>query len=78
MSRVCQVTGKRALVGNKVSHSNKKSKRRFEINLRTKRFWLEDEGRWIKLRVTARGMKVIDKRGLAAVVKEMRDRGEKL
>jgi large subunit ribosomal protein L28 len=78
MSRVCQVTGKRALVGNKVSHSNKKSKRRFEINLRTKRFWLEDEGRWIKLRVTARGMKVIDKRGLAAVIKEMRDRGEKL
>jgi large subunit ribosomal protein L28 len=78
MSRVCQVTGKRALVGNKVSHSNKKSKRRFEINLRTKRFWLEDEGRWIKLRVTARGMKVIDKRGLAAVIKEMRARGEKI
>jgi large subunit ribosomal protein L28 len=78
MSRVCQVTGKRALVGNKVSHSNKKSKRRFEINLRTKRFWLEDEGRWIKLRVTARGMKVIDKRGLATVIKEMRERGEKI
>lgn len=78
MSRVCQVTGKHALVGNKVSHSNRKSKRRFEINLRSKRFWLEEENRWIKLRVSARGMKIIDKRGLAAVVKEMRARGEKV
>ncbi len=78
MSRVCQVTGKKALVGNKVSHSNHKTKRRFEINLRTKRFWLEDENRWIKLRVSARGMKIIDKRGLAAVVKDLRARGEKI
>lgn len=78
MSRVCQVTGKKALVGNKVSHSNRKSKRRFEINLQTKRFWFEEENRWVKLRVTARGMKVIDKRGLAAVIKEMRARGEKI
>ena len=78
MSRVCQVTGKKALVGNKVSHSNHKSKRRFEINLHTKRFWFEDEGRWLKLRVTTKGMKVIDKRGLAAVVREMRARGEKV
>jgi large subunit ribosomal protein L28 len=78
MSRVCQVTGKRALVGNKVSHSNHKTKRRFEINLRSKRFWLEEEGRWIRLRVTTRGMKIIDKRGLAAVLKEMRARGEKV
>lgn len=78
MSRVCQVTGKRALVGNKVSHSNRKSKRRFEVNLRTKRFWLEDEKRWIKLRISARAMKLIDKHGLTAVVKEMRARGDKL
>ncbi|HUH05053.1 MAG TPA: 50S ribosomal protein L28 [Kofleriaceae bacterium] len=78
MSRVCQVTGKKALVGNKVSHSNHKSKRRFEINLHTKRFWFEEEGRWVKLRVTTKGMKVIDKRGLAAVVREMRARGEKV
>lgn len=78
MSRVCQVTGKKAMVGHKVSHSNRKSKRRFEINLRTKRFWLEEEGRWVKLRVSARGMKIIDKRGLANVLKEMRARGEKL
>ena len=78
MSRVCQVTGKTALVGNKVSHSNRKTKRRFEINLRNKRYWLEEEGRWIRLRVSARGMKIIDKRGLATVVKEMRARGEKI
>ncbi len=78
MSRVCQVTGKKALVGNKVSHSNHRTKRRFEVNLHTKRFWFEEEGRWVKLRLTKKGMKVIDKRGLAAVVKEMRARGEKV
>lgn len=78
MSRVCQVTGKRALVGNKVSHSHVRTKRRFEVNLHTKRFWLEEEGRWVKLRVSKKGMKVIDKRGLAVVVKEMRARGEKV
>ncbi len=78
MSRVCQVTGKRAMVGNKVSHSHHKTKRRFEINLRNKRYWLEDENRWIRLRVTARGMKIIDKRGLAAVIRDMRARGEKI
>ena len=78
MSRVCQVTGKTAMVGNKVSHSNRKSKRRFEINLRSKRYWLEDENRWIRLRVSARGMKIIDKRGLTAIVRELRARGEKI
>lgn len=75
MSRVCQVTGKTALVGNKVSHSNRKSKRRYEVNLRDKRYWFEDEARWIKLRVSARGMRIIDKRGLAAIVKDLRARG---
>ena len=78
MSRVCQVTGKKALVGNKVSHSNRKSKRRFEVNLHSKRFWLEEEGRWVKLRVSARGMKIIDKRGVGTVVKELRARGVKV
>ncbi len=78
MSRRCQVTGKTALVGHKVSHSNVKTKRRFEINLRTKRYWLADEGRWITLRVSARGMRVIDKRGLETVVKELRAQGEKI
>lgn len=78
MSRVCQVTGKSPLVGSNVSHSNRHTKRRFEINLRDKRFWLEDEKRWITLRVSARGMRVIDRLGLATVVAQMRARGEKI
>ena len=78
MSRVCQITGKKALVGNRVSHSNRHTKRRFEINLKTKRFWLEDEKRWITLRVSARGMRLIDKLGLPAVIAQMRGRGEKV
>ncbi len=78
MSRICQVTGKKALVGNRVSHSKRRTKRRFEINLRNKRFWLEEESRWIRLRLTARAMRTIDKKGLAAVVREMRARGQKI
>ena len=78
MSRVCQVTGKSPLVGSNVSHSNRHTKRRFEINLRNKRFWLEDEKRWITLRVSARGMRVIDRLGLATVVAQLRARGEKI
>lgn len=78
MSRVCQVTGKKPLVGHNVSHSNRHTKRRFEINLRTKRFWVEDEKRWITLRVSARGMRRIDKLGLATVLAELRERGEKI
>jgi large subunit ribosomal protein L28 len=76
MSRVCQVTGKKPLVGNNVSHSNRHTKRRFEINLMNKRFWLEDEKRWITLRVSARGMRLIDKLGLPTVLAQMRARGE--
>lgn len=78
MSRVCQVTGKKPMVGCNVSHSNRHTKRRFEINLMNKRFWLEDEKRWIALRVSARGMRLIDKLGLSTVVAQMRARGEKL
>ena len=78
MSRVCQVTGKKPLVGCNVSHSNRHTKRRFEVNLRDKRFWIEDEKRWITLRVSARGMRRIDKLGLATVVAELRARGEKI
>ncbi len=78
MSKVCEVTGKKPLVGFNVSHSNRHTKRRFEINLLTKRFWLEDEKRWIKLNVTARAMRTIDKRGLSAVVKDMRAQGKKV
>ena len=78
MSKVCEITGKRPLVGHTVSHSNRHTKRRFEINLITKRFWLEDEKRWITLNVSARGMRTIDKRGLAAVVKDLRASGKKI
>ena len=78
MSRECQVTGKKPLVGHNVSHSNRHTKRRFEINLQTKRFWLEDEKRWITLRISARGMRMIDKLGLPTIVAQLRARGEKL
>ena len=75
MSRICELTGKGRQVGNNVSHSNRKTKRRFEINLRSKRYWFEEEGRWIHLRLSAKGMKIIDKRGLAQVIKELRAKG---
>ncbi|MBE7454089.1 MAG: 50S ribosomal protein L28 [Kofleriaceae bacterium] len=78
MSKVCDVTGKRPLVGHNVSHSNRHTKRRFEINLISKRFWLEDEKRWVTLKVSARGLRIIDKRGLASVVKDLRAQGKKV
>ena len=77
MSRECVVTGKKPLMGCNVSHSNRHTKRRFEVNLMNKRFWLEDEKRWITLRVSARGMRRIDKLGLPAVLNELGVRGEK-
>ena len=78
MSRVCQITGKKPLVGNRVSHSNHKTKRRLEVNLRNKRFWFEEESRWIRLRLSARAMRLIDKVGLAEVVRQLRASGEKI
>jgi large subunit ribosomal protein L28 len=78
MSRVCNVTGKKPMVGCNVSHSNRHTKRRFEVNLRTKRFWLEDEKRWVTLRLSARAMRRIDKLGLPAVIAELRALGEKV
>ena len=78
MSRVCQVTGKRPAVGNNVSHANNKTKRRFLPNLHTHRFWLESEKRFVRLRVSTKGLRTIDKRGLEEVVAELRARGEKV
>lgn len=78
MSKVCQVTGKRPLVGNTVSHANNKRRRRFEPNLHTHRFWLETEKRFVSLRVSTNGMRIIDKKGVEAVVGEIRARGEKV
>ena len=78
MSRVCQVTGARPRTGNNVSHANNKTRRRWLPNLMSKRYYLEEEDRWIRLRVSAKGMKTIDKKGLAAVVRDMRARGVKI
>ncbi len=68
--KVCEITGKVAIVGNNVSHSNRRTKRKFNPNLKTKRFWSEEEGRWITLKVSAAGIKTINKKGLAAALKE--------
>jgi large subunit ribosomal protein L28 len=74
MSRVCQVTGKRPLKGHSVSHANNKTKRRFNPNLQEHRFWLEDEKRYVKLRVSAKGMRIIDKYGIEKVLKDIKER----
>jgi len=77
MSKVCQVTGKRPLTGCNVSHAHNKTKRRFLPNLHYHRFWVESEKRWVRLRVSAGGMRIIDKKGIDQVLCEMRVRGEK-
>ncbi len=78
MSKVCQVTGKRPIVGHNVSHSNIKTKRRFEPNLHYHRFWMESEKRFVRLRLTPKGMRIINKLGIEAVVADLRARGEKI
>lgn len=78
MSKVCQVTGKRPVIGNNVSHAHNKTKRRFLPNLHDHKFWVESENRWVKLRLTAQGMRIIDKKGIDAVLAQMRARGEKV
>lgn len=75
MARVCQITGKTTISGNRVSHSNIKTKRKFYPNLQYKRFWLEEEKRWVELRVTPKGMKTINKLGLSAAMKRATERG---
>ena len=75
MSRVCDVTGKRPLTGNKVSHANNKTKRRFLPNLHTQRFWLEGEKRWVRLRVSRQGLRIIDKLGIEQVISKLRAEG---
>jgi large subunit ribosomal protein L28 len=78
MSRVCDITGKRPAVGNRVSHANNKKRRRFLPNLHTQRFWLENEKRWVSLRVSTNGMRTIEKKGIDAVVAELRAQGVKI
>ena len=76
MARVCQVTGKKPIVGNNVSHANNKTKRRFLPNLHHHRFWMESENRWVRLRVSKAGIRMIDKYGIDAVVACLRECGE--
>ena len=78
MSRVCQVTGKRPAAGNNVSHANNKTKRRFLPNLHTHRFWLESQRRFVRLKVSTKGLRTIDKKGIETVLAELRARGEKI
>jgi len=78
MSRICQVTGKRPITGNNVSHSNIKSKRRFLPNLHSHRFWVESENRWVKLRVSTKGLRIIDKKGIDVVLSDLRASGVKV
>ena len=75
MARVCQVTGKKRLIGNNVSHSKRRTKREFAPNLQNKRFWLEEEQRFVSLKVSAAGMRTINKKGLNAVLKEAKAKG---
>ena len=75
MSRVCELTGKRAIVGNKVSHSNVKTKRRFSPNLKIKKFFVPEENKWITLKVSTSAIRNINKKGISACIKEAREKG---
>ena len=76
MARVCQVTSKAPMVGHHVSHANNKTKRRFMPNLQYRRFWVESENRWVRLRLTTAGLRTVDKIGIDAVLADLRARGE--
>lgn len=76
MARVCQVTGKAPMVGHQVSHANNKTKRRFMPNLQYRRFWVESENRWVRLRLTTAGLRTVEKIGIDAVLADLRARGE--
>ena len=78
MSKICQVTGKKPMFGNNVSHAKNKTRRRFDVNLQKKKFWLPEENRFITLRLSMHGLRIINKKGITRVVKEMRDRGNKI
>ncbi|MCL1059755.1 50S ribosomal protein L28 [Shewanella gelidimarina] len=78
MSRICQVTGKKPMVGNNRSHAKNSTRRRFLPNLQNHRFWLETEKRFVKLRISTKGMRIVDKKGIEVVVAELRARGEKV
>ncbi len=78
MSAICQVTGRSPSFGKQVSHSHRRTSRRWEPNLQRRRYWLASENRWIRLRVSTKGMKTIDKRGIESVVAQLRAKGQKI
>ncbi|KTD40077.1 50S ribosomal protein L28 [Legionella parisiensis] len=78
MSRVCQVTGKRPMTGHKVSHANNKTKRRFLPNIQNHSFWVEEEKRFVTLKLSTKGMRIVDKLGIKAVLDNIRAKGEKV
>ena len=78
MSRICQVTGKKQMSGNNVSHANNRTRRTFNPNIHERRFWVASENRWVKLRVSNHALRTIDKKGIEAVIAELRARGDKV
>ncbi|HJL65857.1 MAG: 50S ribosomal protein L28 [Arenicellales bacterium] len=78
MAKVCQVTGKKTVSGNNVSHAHNKTRRTFKPNLHYRRFWVESENRWVRLRVSTKGLRIIDKKGIDTVLTDLRGRGEKV
>ena len=78
MSRVCEITGKKPAVGNRVSHANNKKRRRFLPNLHVQRFWLEEERRWVSLRISTNALRTIEKKGIDAVIADLRKQGMKI
>jgi large subunit ribosomal protein L28 len=76
MSRVCQITGKRPISGNNVSHANNKTRRRFLPNIQQRRIWVEEENRFVSLKISTKGIRIIDKLGIQAVLKMLREKGE--
>ena len=78
MSKVCQVTGKKPMFGNNVSHANNKTRRKFNVNLQKKKFWLPEENRFVTLRLSMHGLRIINKKGITSVVKDLRAQGNKI
>jgi len=78
MSKVCQVTGKKPMFGNNVSHAKNKTRRRFNVNLQKKKFWYHEENRYISLRLSMHGLRIVNKKGIASVVQELRQKGHKV
>ncbi len=72
MAKICQVTGKKPMSGNNVSHAHNKTRRRFLPNLQTKKFWIESQNKWVRLRVSAKGLRIIDKNGIESIIKNLR------